>query len=1010
MKFNLYLWDVCGEAGTITNKENWDDTSITPTAVNQYGPYWILDIVGEASADGCVNVIIRDADKNKLIDPNQLLKWTADDRSIAISAKRKESYASTKEAFEDLYSAAAGFEVETASAHWITKDLLVWKDAEKYKVRLQYDLNPIEVKDDQLTGKFVNLTETTVPDDIKAKYPTLGGYKAFQVPNDSIDIKQALKGEVLVVGLDGNNNVKAQSKVQTAKVIDDVYVTDDLLKVTDLGATVTDSGVTFKVWAPTAQTVHVHIWPQAGTGNWDDIGADMTEDPATGIWSYTSADAKADGNAAYKYQLSVYHPSNRKINDTWATDPYSLSILSGNSAIVNLDDTQATPTGWESVKAPHSQATEADISAMLITESHIRDLTVGTDKGITDDNQGKYLGLTELSSNVGKHLKDLADAGVTHIEFLPLYDIASIDENNVFDKKTLDVTISGAEFCTRADKSKTDGVDVCGSSELVYDLLAKAAAEDSEKDANVDKFLSTYVKTNDSYNWGYDPWHYQVPEGSYATDIKDPYARINEIRTMFQSVKNDYGMNIILDVVYNHTDGSGLEKESSVLDRLVPWYYNRLDPVSGDVIHDTCCEDSAAEHKMFAKLMEDTLVTWAKDYKVDAFRFDLMGYIPKQVMIDTLKNVKSRSGNNEIYFFGEGWDTGSASAALGYENTSTQRTMNGTGIGTFNDRIRDGVRGSGPFDHGDALINKQGFASGRCSEVNSDSADGCDDVAKNFQDIIRISMAGNLRDYELETYKGVIKTGAEIDYWGNIAGYGDKPIDTINYVSKHDNQTLFDLIMYKAKSTNSMENKARMQGIGLATAILGQSPAFDQQGSDLLRTKYFQNDSYNTGDFSNKVNYDSTKGNEFIPGAIVNKEKDSADWDAITKVGKYNTDVGADVKAKMVDTYKALATIRRDNDALHLGTADLIKSNVKFLNTGTAQKNGLIVMHTKKASGTNGADEVVVMLNAIPEETSFDTSISGLKAENTGKLYQDSCSVSGSSIKAKAWSVCVFTK
>ena len=205
MKFNLYLWDVCGEAGTITNKENWDDTSITPTAVNQYGPYWILDIVGDASADGCVNVIIRDADKNKLIVDDQLLKWTADDRSIAISAKRKESYASTKEAFEDLYSAAAGFEVETASAHWITKDLLVWKDAGNYKVRIQYNLDPIEVANDQLTGKFVNLTETTVPDDIKAKYPTLGGYKAFQVPTDSIDIKQALKGEVLVVGLDGNN-------------------------------------------------------------------------------------------------------------------------------------------------------------------------------------------------------------------------------------------------------------------------------------------------------------------------------------------------------------------------------------------------------------------------------------------------------------------------------------------------------------------------------------------------------------------------------------------------------------------------------------------------------------------------------------------------------------------------------------------------------------------------------------------------------------------------------------
>ena len=967
---SLHLWDGGCDAKIVsTNNDDWNNKTIIPTDKNDYGPYWKLEI-NDYSVPGCMNIIVRDENLNKLYDGDQKISWTADDHSVTLSNKQAESYASTEEAFNAKYSVS--FDVEDASAHWIAKNILVWKNAENYHVRLQFDPDPISVSDATLTGSFINLTATTMSDEMKATHPNLADFKAFEVPADAQlnddQIKKLLKGEALLIGLD---------------VIDELYVSPSLLS-SELGAKVTDSGVSFKVWAPTAKSVKVHIWPKAGDDSWDDKGGEMTEDPATGVWSYNADGLTADGKAAYKYELNVYHPATRKIENLWATDPYSLSILSGNSAVVNLNRAEAKPEGWDDVKAPHSQATEADISAMLITESHIRDLTVGTDKGVSAENQGKYKGLSELDSNVGKHLKGLSDAGVTHIEFLPLYDIASINEDDVLDKKTLDVTISGKDFCERAAVDSTKGVDVCGSSELVYDLLAQAAASDSIGDHKVDTFLKEHVKSKDSYNWGYDPWHYQVPEGSYASDIKNPYTRIKEIREMFKTVKSDYGMNVILDVVYNHTDEAGVDKDTSVLDKIVPWYYNRLNPVTGNVISDTCCSDTAGEHKMFAKLMEDTLVTWAKDYKVDAFRFDLMGYLPKQVMV---------------------------AAALGNENNATQINMHGTGIGTFNDRIRDGVRGSGPFDHG-VNVKKQGFASGRCSDtVRVDEKDeGCDDTALNFQDIIRVSMAGNLRDYMLETYTGEVKSGAEISYWGAIAGYGDKPIDTINYVSKHDNQTLFDMIMYKAKKERTMEEKVKMQAIGLATALLGQSPAFDQQGTDLLRTKYFQNDSYNTGDFSNKVNYDSSKGNEFIPGALVNSEKDSEDWQVIVEVGKYNSDVGAELKSKMIDTYKAMATIRKNNDALHLGDAELIKSNVKFLNTGTTQTKGLIVMHAANKPSGKGAKDVVVMLNAIPGATEFDANMSGLSAENTGALFSGACSVDGTKIKAAAWSVCVFTK
>ena len=172
---------------------------------------------------------------------------------------------------------------------------------------------------------------------------------------------------------------------------------------------------------------------------------------------------------------------------------------------------------------------------------------------------------------------------------------------------------------------------------------------------------------------------------------------------------------------YNHTNGAGdptkTGNETSVLDAVVPWYYNRLDIRSGKVNTSTCCKDTAPEHKMFQKLMEDTLVTWVKDYHVDAFRFDLMGYIPSSVMKETLANVQNRTGEKDIYFLGEGW-TPNETASKKFE-ASTQLNMGGTGIGTFNDRIRDAVRGIGPFDDptksasADAFrLTKKGFATG----------------------------------------------------------------------------------------------------------------------------------------------------------------------------------------------------------------------------------------------------------------------------------------------------------
>lgn len=1006
---------------------DWNDQTLTPVSQNEYGLVFEFD-VSDPNVDGCAGFILRDKALNKVYDGDQKLKWTAGDHEISIATNKAESRLSRQEAFDDMY-AQADFDTTDASAHWVSKNIIVWKKGGDLHARLQFKTDGIiEPVDGQLNGEFINLEKTTLPDEIAKQNYNIQDYQAYRIPdNASFDPKKILKGEALVVGLDDSNNVKKAARIQTAMVIDDLFA-DKAVQVEDLGTTIGSGSVTFKLWAPTAQSVKIHVWPNAGDDVWTDVGDVMTYDEETGVWEFTSSDVNAEGKAAYKFEVSVYHPATRKIENLWVTDPYSLSLFKGNSAVVDLDSSISKPENWDSLKAPHSQKTASDISSMIITESHIRDLTVGTDKGVSDEHQGKYLGLTETDSNVGKHLKKLSDAGVTHMELLPMYDIASINAEDVINGKAADESISGTEFCERLGLTSTDYINVCGdTTRSVYEILAEESKDDTTDEAKVSNFLNDYVKDKDAFNWGYDPVHYQVPEGSYASSIDDPYARIREIREMISSIKNDYGMNVILDVVYNHTDGAGVEKESSVLDKIVPWYYNRLNPETGNVLADTCCSDSASEHKMFAKLMEDTLVTWAKDYKIDSFRFDLMGYIPKQVMVDTLANVKTRTNNDEMYFFGEGWDAGSASNVVGGENNATQINMHDTLIGTFNDRIRDAVRGSGPFDHGDSIIKLQGFATGRCTEMNDkrkelDPDYSCDASATNgsdygmhplnWQDVIRISMAGNLRDYELLTYTDEVKAGKDISYWGAIAGYGDSPINTINYVSKHDNQAVFDLIMYKAEKNNSMENKAKMQGIAIATAMFGQSPVFDQQGSDLLRTKYFQNDSYNTGDFSNKVNYADNEGNEFIPGAIVNKSKDESDWGAIKEVAEYNTDVGADLKAKMAKTYRAFATIRKDHNLLYLGDAELIKENVKFLNVGSSQVPGLIVMKVTKPEGYQSTDnELYVMLNAAPETREFNAGdVEGASALDTGTLYADACNITEGKLSAGPWSVCVFAK
>jgi pullulanase len=405
---------------------------------------------------------------------------------------------------------------------------------------------------------------------------------------------------------------------------------------------------------------------------------------------------------------------------------------------------------------------------------------------------------------------------------------------------------------------------------------------------------------------------------------------------------------VVMDVVYNHTNAAG-QDENSVLDRIVPGYYHRLDD-KGQVETSTCCANTASEHNMMEKLMIDSLVTWATEYKVDAFRFDLMGHHMLRNMenvraaLDALTPEQDGVDGQAIYVYGEGWNFGEvADNARGVN--ATQLNVGGLGIGTFSDRLRDAVRGGGPFDGGQDLIRRQGFANGLYYDpnaLNSGSQAELDTLLLQA-DQIRVGMAGNLAGYEFIDRNGDLVTGADVDYNGQPAGYTEDPQEDITYISKHDNQTLYDNNTYKAPVATSMADRVRIQNVGLSTVLLGQGVPFMHAGSDQLRSKSFDRDSFNSGDWFNKLDF-TYQSNNFGVGLPV-AGKNQGDWPIMQPLLADPTlkPAPADIEFSAA-LFQELLQIRYGSELFRLETAEEIQKRVIFHNTGPDQLQGLIVM------------------------------------------------------------------
>ncbi|MGL4472026.1 MAG: pullulanase-type alpha-1,6-glucosidase [Aeromonas hydrophila] len=998
--YSLHLWnnDACSATAESGLNAGWDDKVNTPAAADGFGPSWVVPL---SKLEGCINFIARNGDLANLTGSDMKVVFSDHpDRTVAIVAGKNEIFGSRAEAF------TAAFGVAGASAHLIDGNTLIWQGGkDKPHVRLYYtESGTIKANAEGVFDfPYITLAPTSLTAEQQAKYPHLKDAAAFALPAGK-DLKPLLKGELVAIGTDADGILQGATLVQSAGALDALY-SEAATKLT-YGAVVEGGNVTFRLWAPTAKSVKLALFD----GQHKPLGErTMTLDEASGSWSVQGGSELV--GKFYRYDIQVYHPVSRKLESYQVTDPYSLSLAMNSefSQVVDLNDPALKPEGWDSLKAPHSQQNPADIT---IYEAHVRDLT-GNDDSTPAEHRGKFLGLTDTDTAPVKHLQALAKSGVSHLHLLPVFDIATVNEDPA---KVANISDDFGKLCQvnpEVQNSKFAGY--CSSGQTIEAVLGDLQGGDSKENPQVQE-LYGYLRGVDSFNWGYDPYHYTTPEGSYATNAEGSQ-RILEFREMVKAIKQNIGMNVVMDVVYNHTNEAGLGPKS-VLDKIVPWYYQRLNPETGSVENSTCCSNTAPEHAMFAKLMDDSLVTWARDYKIDAFRFDLMGHHPKDQMVQALAAVKQV--NPEMYFYGEGWNFGEVQDDKRFVQ-ATQKHLAGTGIGSFSDRLRDAVRGGSPFDGGDTIRKTQGFGNGALVDANE--MDGVDRATALHQaDLVRLGMAGNLKDFILTDKDGMPKKGSDIDYNGQPAGYAQDPTEIQNYVDKHDNQTLFDNLIYKAPQGADL---VRMQGVSLATAMLGQGIPFTHAGVELLRSKSMERDSYDSGDWYNRVDY-TLADNNFDKG-LPRKDKDGDNYPLIEKVlGKHVKPSGADM-ATMVGFYQELAELRQSSRLLRLGSGAEVIKRVDFRNTGPDQEPGLIVMTVD--DGINAGadldpaiDGLVVMINATnaPQSVSdfrdgndqpIDLSTLQLSpVHHGGESIARDAAVNGGTLTLGAWSAAVFIK
>lgn len=380
----------------------------------------------------------------------------------------------------------------------------------------------------------------------------------------------------------------------------------------------------------------------------------------------------------------------------------------------------------------------------IIYETHIRDFTIHTTSGVI--HKGLYLGAQE-SNSLGKDgqptcLSYVKDLGITHVEFLPFNDFEGVDE--------------------LGDKQE--------------------------------------------YNWGYNPLHFNVPEGSYSSNPADPYSRIIELKSMIHSIQTQ-GLRVIMDVVYNHV----YIREHSSFEKILPGYYFRHDhhgmPSNGTGVGN----DIASERLMVRKYILDSIKFWMEEFHVDGFRFDLMGIIDIETMNQVRKLVDEM--DDTAIILGEGWDLNTPISAEEKANIRNQKKL--PRIAQFNDWFRDSIKGS-TFN-----LYDRGYCFGN----------------DHYHEAAMQVLTGSI---------GLEKP---------TQGIFTEPNQTINYVESHDNHTLWDKLACCHQDTE-FDLIQKRHRLATAMVLLAQGIPFLHSGQEFFRTKNGVGNSYRSPDNVNWLDWD----------------------------------------------------------------------------------------------------------------------------------------------------------
>lgn len=424
---------------------------------------------------------------------------------------------------------------------------------------------------------------------------------------------------------------------------------------------------------------------------------------------------------------------------------------------------------------PHGWAGErspafARATDAVVYELHVRDASIHHGSGISA--KGKFKGLTERGTRnkggLSTGLDHIRDLGVTHIHLLPSYDFYTVDE-------------------TKPEKPQ--------------------------------------------YNWGYDPLNYNVPEGSYSTDARDPYKRVREFKDLIKTFHAN-GLRVVMDVVYNHT----MLTEDSWFNQLVPGYYYRQDNRGGFSNATACGNETASERAMFRKFMLESVKYWVEEYHVDGFRFDLMGVHDIETM--NLISAELRKMRPDILLYGEGWTAGPS--PLPEEQRAVKRNAHLLdGIAVFSDDLRDGIKGS-VFEHAD-----KGFASGK----------------PGMEESIKFGVTAALQHPQVDY--------SRVNY--SRAPYAAQPSGVVSYCECHDNHVLFDKLAISAKD-NSEAERRQMHKLALGMVLTSQGISFLHAGTEFLRSKQGVENSFVSPDSINQINWDMKTANrdvyDYVRGLI----------------------------------------------------------------------------------------------------------------------------------------------